>query len=235
MFTDNNLAATNEKLFGITSNERTEDDPDTFLKTLRCYAGVYNRGEVYYELFGQNKWLSQRARTLEDVLMAFVINGLPENIGSTIMLNFPVKLSWSYIYNICSGLQWRKISAEGTYPNVLEVDAVKNTEFASKLGNIGTPETSKVRCFYCADVCALDAFPIVHINDEKIGYKALLDSGSAEGFKVYSIDVCINKLGEHIINTGNAAPVVTTIYRNGMSLKTEIKKKIKDVHGGVRW
>ncbi|WUR03319.1 reverse transcriptase domain-containing protein [Vairimorpha necatrix] len=147
--------------------------------------------------------LSQRARIPEDVLVAFVINGLPENIGSTIMLNFPEKLSWSYIYNICSGLQWRKISAE----------AIE------------------------ADVCALDSFPIDHIKDEKISYKALLDLCSAEQtdiimeekFQVFSIDERIKKLGEHTIDTGNAARVMTPIYRNGMSIEGGIKKKIEEI------
>jgi hypothetical protein len=63
------------------------------------------------------------------------------------MLNCPEKLSWAHIYNICSGLQWQRISAEGTSPNVYKVDAVKNSKLVSKGGNVETPETDEVRCF----------------------------------------------------------------------------------------
>ncbi|KAF9763838.1 hypothetical protein NGRA_1012 [Nosema granulosis] len=52
----------------------------------------------------QMRRLAFKAGLPEIVLITFVLNGLPDDIGGTLLMNATDELTWAYIYNACEGL-----------------------------------------------------------------------------------------------------------------------------------
>ncbi|KAF9761729.1 hypothetical protein NGRA_2429 [Nosema granulosis] len=64
---------------------------------------TYQEGS-FLAYLDQMKRLAFKAGLPEIVLITFVLNGLSDDIGGTLLMNATEDLSWSYIYNACEGL-----------------------------------------------------------------------------------------------------------------------------------
>ncbi|KAF9756209.1 hypothetical protein NGRA_3256 [Nosema granulosis] len=58
------------------------------------------------------KRLAYKAGLPENVLVTFVLNGLPDDIGGFILMNVQGTLTWEYIYKACEGLDCSKRANE---------------------------------------------------------------------------------------------------------------------------
>ncbi|KAF9760552.1 Retrovirus-related Pol polyprotein from transposon, partial [Nosema granulosis] len=83
--------------------------------------------------------LASKAGLPEIVLITFVLNGLPDDIGGSLLMNVTGELNWTYIYNACEGLDC------SNRPNL---HSMKNN-----IGGTGGMEVCNIRkverCYYC--------------------------------------------------------------------------------------
>jgi hypothetical protein len=64
---------------------------------------VYVEGSVLNYLDKMRGW-ARRARLPDDLLVALVLNGLPEWLGNSLLLNARANLSWVFVYTSCEGM-----------------------------------------------------------------------------------------------------------------------------------
>ncbi|KAF9752817.1 hypothetical protein NGRA_3375, partial [Nosema granulosis] len=71
---------------------------------------IYEKGSFLSHLYHMKR-LAYKAGLPENVLITFVLNGLPDDIGGFILMNIG-SLTWDYIYKACEGLDCSKRSNE---------------------------------------------------------------------------------------------------------------------------
>ncbi|KAF9763134.1 hypothetical protein NGRA_1482 [Nosema granulosis] len=50
------------------------------------------------------KSIARKAGLPDIVLISFVLNGLPDDVGGALLMNTQEALTWGYVYNACEGL-----------------------------------------------------------------------------------------------------------------------------------
>jgi len=71
------------------------------IKNLARHA--YKEGS-FLAYLDQMKRLAYKAGLPENVLVAFALSGLPDDIGGSLLMNASGELTWLYLYNACEGL-----------------------------------------------------------------------------------------------------------------------------------
>nr|ABE26655.1 pol polyprotein [Nosema bombycis] len=88
--------------------------------------------------------ISLKAGLPEIVLITFVLNGLPDDVGGTLLMNTQESLSWEYVYRACEGLDCSNRADPG-------VVGRKEPVVAAAQGQMEICAVSKKEsvCFYC--------------------------------------------------------------------------------------
>ncbi|KAF9758249.1 Retrovirus-related Pol polyprotein from transposon [Nosema granulosis] len=109
------------------------------IQHIKTLARTTYQGGSFLAYLDQMKSLSLKAGLPEIVLITFVLNGLPDDIGGAILMNVTSELTWSYIYNACEGLDCSNRT------NTLNQMNTQDKELSMEVCRIKKPVT----CYYC--------------------------------------------------------------------------------------
>ncbi|MGL5708218.1 MAG: reverse transcriptase domain-containing protein [Aeromonas sp.] len=101
---------------------------------------VYVDGSIMHYLDVMKGW-ARRAMVPDEVLVALVLNGLPESLANNLLLNSRVKLNWDFVYSSCEGVDI-KCKVKEKFVGDERVMKVSETEVY----------TRKYKCYQCGKV-----------------------------------------------------------------------------------
>jgi hypothetical protein len=99
---------------------------------------VYTEGSVL-NYFDMMKGWARRTCLPDEVLVALVLNGLPEWLGNSLLLNARTNLTWEFVYSSCEGIELRGSNRLGMNENINAAISYNEKKLKNK----------NIKCFEC--------------------------------------------------------------------------------------